>query len=331
MPGPVQPSRADVHVNRPLNNMSLAMIQDAGAFIADGMFPTIPVTKQSDRYFTYERGEFNRDEMRLRAPSTESAGGSYTIDSTPNYFCDTYAFHRDIDEQIRANADDPLDPDREATLYITMKGLLKREVLFASKYFTTGKWTTDITGVDSAPGSNQVLRWNVANSNPIQDIRTGKRVVLESTNKLPNKLALQRYVFDALMDHPDIIGRIDHGQTGGPAIANRRILADLFELEEVLVMDAIQNTAKEGQTAAHSFIGGKGALLAYVAPAPGIMTASAGYTFAWTGLMGSNAFGGRILKFPMVHLRSDRVEMDMSFDQKLVAADLGYFFSSIVA
>jgi hypothetical protein len=33
----------------------------------------------------------------------------------------------------------------------------------------------------------------------------------------------------------------------------------------------------------------------------------------------------------MDHLKSDRVEGEMAYDQKLVAADLGYFFNGIVA
>ena len=78
-------------------------------------------------------------------------------------------------------------------------------------------------------------------------------------------------------DHPDIVGRIDRGQTAGTAIVMRQNLAALFEMQEVLVMDAIYNSAIEGASNSHGFIGGKHALLAYRAPSPGIMILS------WSG------------------------------------------------
>ena len=59
----MRPSPGDVHVNTPLTNISIAYMQDATKFISQRVFPNIPVAKQSDRYYVYDRGEFNRDEM----------------------------------------------------------------------------------------------------------------------------------------------------------------------------------------------------------------------------------------------------------------------------
>lgn len=326
-----QPSRSDVHVDRPLTNISIAFMQAAAAFIADRAFPNIPVQKQSDRYFQYDRGMFNRDSMKLRAPGAESAGINYDIDSTPTYFSETFGLHHDIPDQIRANADQPLNLDREATELLSLQAMIKREVTFAAKYFLTGVWTNEVTGVSGAPGGGQFQRWDEAASTPIEDVRTGKRVVQESTGFRPNKIVIQRATFDALVDHPDIVGRIDRGQTpSGPAITLRQNIAALFELDEVLVMDSIQNTALEGATNAHSFIGGKHAMLIYSTPSPGLMVPSAGYTFSWNGLLGAGAMGQRIERFRRQHLKSDRIEIEQSYDQKLVAADLGYFFLDAV-
>lgn len=327
----MQPTPGDVHVNTPLSNVSIAYLQDASAFVASRVFPNIPVSKQSDRYYIYNRGDFNRDEMTERAPGTESAGGGYTLDNTPTYFANRFSFHKDVVDEVRANADAVLNPDREATAFVTHKALIKREKLFAAKYFTTNIWGTDIAGVASAPSTNQVLQWSAANSDPIANIRTAKRTVRESTGYEPNKLVLGRAVYDTLLDHPSIIDRIKYGQTApGAAMTSDQILAQLLGVEEVLVMNSIENTAKEGQTAAHSFIGGKKALLTYSAAAPGLMTPSAGYTFSWTGLLGAGAEGNRIRQFRMEAIGADRVEIDMCFDLKLVGSDLGYFFNSIV-
>lgn len=329
----MNPTPGDVHVNTPLTNISIAYIQDAGSFIADKVFPNIPVSKQSDRYYTYDRGYFNRDEMQLRAPGAESAGGHYTVDSTPTYFAPVYAFHHDIPDQRRANADSVLEPDMEATTLVTQKALIKREKLFVTKYFAGSLWTSDVDGVSSGENNSTTFRqWNDANSTPIENVRAAKTTVLQRTGFEPNTLVIGRQVFDALCDHPDIVDRVKYGQTPGtPADIQVADLQALFKIPRILVMNSVENTAAEGQTNSHAFIGGKKALLCYAAPNPGLMTPTAGYTFSWTGYTGAAAMGQRIKRFRMEKLASDRVEIEMAFDQKLVAADLGYFWDTIVA
>lgn len=327
-----QPTKGDVHVNKPLSNISIAFMQDQGQFIADRVFPNIPVPQQSDRYYTYDRGYFNRDEMEERAPGAESSGSGYSVDNTPTYYAKVYAFHHDVPDQIRANVDSVIQPDSDAAKLISLKALIKREKLWVAKYFVPSVWTNDYAGVAAAPGANQVLQWNDANSTPIEDVTAAITRVLQSTGFAPNKLVIGRQVWDALKNHPDIIDRVKYGQTApGAAKISLQALADLFEVQEIMVMNAIENTAKEGQTASHAFIGGKRALLVYAPPSPGLQVPTAGYTFSWNGFLGASALGGRVKKFRMEHLESDRVEIQMAFDQKLVSADLGHFWTTVVA
>jgi len=139
-------------------------------------------------------------------------------------------------------------------------------------------------------------------------------------------------VYSKLRNHPDIVERIKFGQTPGrPAVVNEQTLAAVFDVDRIVVMKAIQNTAKEGLTAVHSFIGGKAALLVYAAPSPGLMTPSGGYTFSWTGYLGASPSGIRMKKFRMESRESDRVEIQQAFDQKLIANDCGSFYTSAVA
>jgi hypothetical protein len=335
-----QPNLSNVHVNVPLTNMSVAYVQDQSHFIADRVFPNIPVTKQSDRYYVYSRADFNRDEMRERAPGTESAGGGYTLDNTPTYYAPVNAYHKDIDDQIRANSDSVLGPDRDATIFVTQKALIRRERAWAANYFAAGIWGSQEQGVAAAPvPGTSFLQWNDAGSTPIEDVRTAKRKVLEATGFEPNKLTLGKAAYDALVDHPDIVDRVKYGQTPGkPAMVNVNALAQLFELEEILVSKAVFNAGAKGADYAASaakelsqFIAGKHALLAYVTPTPSIMQPTAGYTFSWSGWFGATGMGMRIKKFRMEWLESDRVEVQQAFDQKVVGADLGFFFKDAVA
>lgn len=328
----MQPTPGDIHVNVPLTSMSVAMIQSQEVFVAAKVFPNIPVQKQSDRYYVYDRGNFNRDEMEMRAPGTESQGTGYSVDNTPTYFCNEWSLHHDIPDQVRANADMQVNADRDATLLLTSKGLIRREKFWTSKFFVGGVWTFDYDGVSGAPGANEVKQWNDAASTPIKNVRDAKRAVMERTGFMPNKLVLGRPVYDVLCDHPEILDRIKYGQTAGaPAKVTRQAIAALFEIEDLHVMDAIENTAVEGATNVHAFIGGKKGLLCYAPPAPGLMTPSAGYTFSWTGLMGNGVEGNRIRSFRVETKKSDRVEIDMAFDMKVISSELGLFWDTLIA
>lgn len=325
-----QPGKGDVHVDRPLSNIAIAYTQDSDAFVSDRVFPILPVAKQTDKYFIIPRGAWFRDEMKKRSPGAKSAERTHEV-STDSYSADVWALHEMLADQIRANYDSPLQPEREMTEGLTLAGLIRKENIFVDSYFKTSVWATEVTGVDSAtPTAGQFGRWDRADSTPIEDIRTGKRAVQQLTGFRPNKLTLQRAVYDALLDHPDIVGRLDRGQTTGPAIVMRQNLAALFELSEVLVMDAVQNTAVEGAADVFDFIGGKNALLTYSPAAAGLYVPSAGYTFSWSGLLGAGALGMRMKRMRDEPRESDMLEIQMAFDQKLVQDELGYFFLDAV-
>lgn len=119
-----QPTQNQVHVDAILTNISVAYMQKQDNFIASKVFPIVPVSKQSDKFFTYTKNDWFRDEAQRRADATESAGGGYGL-STDTYQADVYAFHKDIGDQTRANADAPINVDREATEFVTSRIALK--------------------------------------------------------------------------------------------------------------------------------------------------------------------------------------------------------------
>ena len=313
-----QPERSQIHVDKILTNISVAYIQDASVFVAPRVFPVVPVDKQSDKYYTYDKNDWFRDEAERRAPATESAGGGYEL-GTDSYSCDVWAFHKDVPDQDRQNADNPINLDREATEFITQRLLLRQEVQWVADYFTTSVWADDVVG-----GTDFTVWSDYATSDPIEDIGLGRETILSTTGFEPNKLTIGWQVWRKLKRHPDILDMVDGMVT--PAA-----LASVFELDDVVVAKAIKATNIEGETAAYAFTHGKHALLTYSPAAPGLMVPAAGYIFAWRGV--SQPFGQTIgvARFPMRHLKADRVEGEVAFDDKVVATDMGYFFSGAVS
>jgi hypothetical protein len=317
-----QPTSYDVHVDAVLTNISVAYIQSSNKFMSTQAFPVVPVEKQSDLYYKYTKNDWFRDEAQRRADGTESSGSGYGL-STDSYRCDVWAFHKDVGDQMRANADNPLKPDTEATQFVTQRLMLRQEIQWVTDYFTTGVWGTDKTV--SATWDDYAL------SDPIEDMEEAKEVVLSGTGFELNTLVLGYQVFRQLKHHPDIIDRIKYttGVTG--RTVTPELLAAMFDIERVLISKAIKATNEEGQTGAYAFTHGKHALAMHVAPNPGLMTPSAGYVFTWKGVSEGLGTDIGISRFRMQHLRSDRVEGQVAFDNKVVATDLGYFFNGAVA
>ena len=317
-----QPTPSDVHVDAILTNLSVAYIQRAEAFIASRIFPVIPVEKQSDKYYTYTKGDWFRDEARRRAPATESAGSGYGL-STASYSCDVWALHKDIPDQVRYNADAPINLDREATQFLAQRMMLRLEKQWVSDYFGTGIWATDKTG------GTDFTKWSdYAASDPVTNIEDAKETMLSTTGYMPNTLVLGYQVFRQLKNHPDIIDRFKY--TSAQNIT-AELLARVFEVDRILIATAIENTAREGAAVSMAFTHGKKALLCYVAPSPGLLQPSAGYTFSWRGVSRGLGADVSVKRIRMEEIESDRLETQMAWDNKVVATDLGYFFDTAVA
>ena len=314
-----QPTSSQVHVDAILTNISVAYMQMADNFIATKVFPVVPVSKQSDKFFTYTKNDWFRDEAQRRADATESAGGGYNL-STDSYQADVYAFHKDIGDQTRANADAPINVDREAAEFVTGRMLLKMETQFVSNFFTTSVWATDSTPTNL---------WNdYTASDPIGDIETGKRTILSTTGYEPNTLVLGYDTFIQLKNHPDLVDRIKYTSS---QVLSESLMASLFGVPRVMVAKSLKATNNEGATGAYAFNYGKNALLTYSAPSAGLLQPSGGYVMSWTGV--SQGIGATIgvSRMRMEQFKADRIEAEVAFDMKVIGSDLGFFFNGCVA
>lgn len=320
-----QPTPSAVHVDRTLTNYSVAVMNDDG-FLGDRVFPVIPVNKQSDLYRVYDRGSFQRDEMEKRAPGAESPTIGYETSTSP-YFANVWSIATDVDEQTEENADEEVDLDLEATLLLTQAARINRDRQWVTNYFTTGVWT----GVadETLAGNDQFSDYT--NSDPLGVMESKLVGVAEATGFRPNVAVMGPRVWQQLKNHPDLVDRLNRGQTSGSAMVMRQNLAELLEIDEVIVPTAIYNAGAEGLADDFDFIFGKNILFLYVAPNPGRYAVSAGVTFTWQGFSGASAAGTRIKRFEMPHTASRRIEIESAYDQRVTASELGAFIANAVA
>jgi hypothetical protein len=317
-----QPTINQVHVNRPLTNLSVAYMQSADNFIASKVFPVVPVDKKSDVFWVFTKNDWLRDEAELRAPSTESAGSGYNV-GTQTYNCDVFAIHKDVSDMIRANSDTSLADDRPATEFVTQRLLLRQEVQLVTDFFKTGVWGTDVTG------ATDFAQWDdYTTSDPLENVDAGKEAIISVTGKEANTLVLGYSLYRKLIRHPLIREQVKY--TSAENISEA-LLAKILDVKRVFVSKAIKATNVEGETASYSFVFGKSAWLGHVAESPGLLTPSAGYTIAWKGASYGMGQTVGIKKFRLEAIESDRIEGQIAIDHQIVGADLGYFFASAVA
>lgn len=318
-----------LHLDRYLTNFSVQFIQDRRNFVAMRAASIIPVLKQTDKYVVYDRGYFWRDEAQPRGLGQRPEAVGYKL-SDGTYSAVEYGLEHVIDDRQRANVDDPIRLDENGIRLLSGKMMIKADRLWATNFFATGKWTTEVTGVVSTPSDTQFVRFTDASSDPIGLIDQWKDYMHERTGFMPNTLVLGANVKRILRLHPDIADRIKYTQIG---IADEAMLASLFEVDNVIVARSIYNSADEGATDNFQYIVDKNAFwLGYVDPNPGLDSPTAIAFFAWTGLFpgATNALGGVVERGRDDRAHSDYFQHRMAFDVRQVSADLGMFFASAV-
>lgn len=319
------PTVRDVHTNRPLTNIAVAFMQDPSKSLFMQVFPPVPVTKKSDSYYIWDRGDMNRDEARETAPGDEYPIGRKRL-SDDSYNCRVYKYAEMVADEERENQDDPLDLDQTATETVMAKHVIRQNRQWASAYFTAGVWTGGIGGGDFAVAN----AWSdEVNGTPIVDVRTNVRFMTrKGVDRRNMKLVLPPEDFDNLIKHPTILERYENVVTTEEL--DEAMLARIFGIGRVIVGEAVYNAAAEGDATDDQFVLGSGnALLVWTPPRPAINVPSAGYTFLWTGLTGSTGRGVQVSKIRRDERDADQIKGRSAFDTKRVSTELGCFFTGI--
>lgn len=320
-----QPSPEDLRIDPFLTNVLIAFVQGAERFVAGKVFPDVPTNEKAGVFPQYDRGDWNRLVAQKRGPGAPSAGGGFTTDNSVRFFNDVWAVHKDVDEQTRAAAQNPFNPDRDATRFVSQQLLMRKDVEWAGEFFTTGVWTGSSTGADLV-GAADFTKWDAGGSNPITDITDQAVAISEKIGREPNKVVFDFATWNVVRNHPEVQDRLKH--TG--VTATLEIVAALLGVDEVLVLKAIQTTSVEGAPTTTAFIGGtERALLLWVTDSPSILEPSAGYHTTWTSFAGSQD-GMRMKNFEILELGVDRIEGESAFDPILVSSVCGAFFTDTI-
>lgn len=314
-----------------LTNMAMAYYQNASNYFAKAIFPICRVPLSSDSYYIFNKEDLLRDGW-TRKPAYGTTMPVAVSEHTDTYTCHVDQMRMGVDlirmtDLNRRQAPATADPRVQRTKTIAEQANIHQDRLFANSFFKSGVWGNEMTGVDGTNASaNEFIKWSSDNSDPIKYIAELKKQMHEQTGRTPNKLALGANVFTALTNHAGILERVKYGgSTANPASVTKNVLAQLFGIDELVVMMSVFNQAKPGAEADMTFIGDPNAfLLAYATNAPSVEEPSAGYIFTWDMLGDGQLMP--IRNYPgEPGTDSEYVDGLMAYDMKKTADDLAYF------
>lgn len=277
----------------------------------------VSVENDSGTYYVFDKKYWFTDQMKVRAPGQQYARADFGL-STATYGTLQYALAVPIADEIRANSQVPMDLETAAVRFLSQKSLIRKELAFSADWMLYSSWTSS--------DNNSATDWDdFTSGDPVNGVLTAKRTVSGLTGIEPNSMVLGRVVHDAIVNHPDILDRIKYVVQVTQASVESALGA-LFGVQNYWVGNAVYSNTNEAAAFSSTSIIDDDCLICYTSPNPGIFEASAGYTFAWGGGGGM----GVVLKNRDDLNDTDLIKSKESWDQKAVAADLGYFFADIV-
>lgn len=275
MPGPIV---KELLTSAPLQNVSIQYRNKS--YIGDRVFPIIDTANPKAKITKYLKGAWFRNEAGVRAAGTRAKRGSFPV-TEQSIATREYAFAKEVTDEDRKNAALPnapaLKPEMDAIEFCSDKIDLYKEIKIAQLI----KDTTWIDG--NATGEDVDGKWAAGTGNTfLADINTGQRAIQAATGLKANVLVIDYGTFMSLKEESTILDKIKYTQRG---VLTVELLAALLELEEVLIGEALVNTAKETK-AGTEWTGSKiwevnatkgMGFLFHRAASPGLKTPSSGY------------------------------------------------------
>jgi len=313
------PEVKDTHIDAALTNVSIEY--GSNAYIADKVLPTLPVSKQSDKYFVIdETREGLRQQDDNRAPGAKANEIDFDV-SDDSFFCSDHVLDGVIPDEEVANADEVLRPSIQRTEFLTNAILLNAEIAAAA---------TLSAGITNTAAATAVWT-DVANADPIADFDAGAQSVMDNAQVAPNAVWFDYKGLRALMRVPSIIDRIKFSSSPTtPSVVTLDALAALFGVENVYVGRAFKNTAAPGATATVSTVWGSDAYIGYIPPRPAPRIMAMGLTFSWSRGGGDAVQGVSVRRWRDEGREGDIIRVRRYYDQKIIVAAAGYKITSIL-
>jgi len=316
-------------VDATLTTIAVGYRNPAYSFIGRRVLPPLAVLSESFKWTKYPLGEgFSVPDTlvsRKGQPGQVEFTATEESGSVNDYGLDDAIPYSDIEqaERLRAERRSNVDPEAMAAQGLTNLIELAREVRCAAVVQDAANYVAarKVTLV----GTDQLSAY--ATSDPYGVIDTALDGLLVHRG---NTLVMGQPVWAKLKRHPKLIEAVKGGLNEEGAIT-RAQFAELFELkpENVLIGEALLNTAKKGQAAALSRVWGKKLAALFIDPSKQAADDNT-LTFGFTAELGGRVAGS--IEDQDIGLKGGkRVRVGESVKEFVCAPDLGYLVTDVIA
>ena len=110
-----------------------------------------------------------------------------------------------------------------------------------------------------------------------------------------------------------------------------QLVAELFEVDRLIIGKAKYNSANKNQTASYSYVWGKDVVLAYVEPQPSLEGVCAWKTFRWRQMSTDVGYQVRTYRDEAKGGGGEWIEVENSYDEKAVCTDVAYLIDAVIS
>ena len=223
-----------------------------------------------------------RSDTGTGAELTRSPKGEYFRDELSfverTYRTREYGIEGPVDDNEAAHYASMLEHEAMTALWLRHRMLIAQERRVASEAFST----TRFTGQTAAAG---VLWSTPATADPFADVLVAKLDVVATYGMWPDTMIINRIAWNHLRETDQIRSRV-HGQGAGePDRArniSRGVVADILDLDEIIVAQGIEDSANANATFAGAHIWGDSALVFKKIRGNSIREIGLGHTLHWS-------------------------------------------------
>lgn len=309
-------SQTKAQVNKLLTDVSNGIFPMG--YVADKVLTPLTVSQKSGIIGAYGNSHIrlSDDLMGGEAGAKRAKPIERKIDTT--YLVETHGLEGIVTPDDYANVEKPFDAEADEVAGLTHLVLTNKERAFSSQMFST----TVFSGRVTTPGT----KYGSSSSDPLADIKTAQNAVLDGCGMNPNAVVMSQKVFNTLKYHPqlaDVLG-YKYNQVGSLSVQD---IANAFNVDEIIIANAMYNSAKEGQSDSLSQIWAD-SILFYVKPKSAAKyQVSLGYSMKMGGLLGRQVY-----KYDMNNPPgSTGIIVQDSYQCKIVNVNAGYLLNSVLA
>jgi len=300
------------------------LAMDRQGFIGHRVLTVIDVAKASGVFGRIKLVDLLQNRETARAPGSGYSRGSFRFDDE-TFATKEHGTEEPIDDVEAEMYAEYFDAEQISTQRAYDAVLRNAEKRVAAAVFNTTTWTG--TGLTTAVGT----KWDVfATATPITDVLAAKKKVWDGVGMWPNALVISRKVFLNLRECAQIVDRIKYAGFQNPVSSEITIasLAQVFDLDMVLVAGAAKNTANEGQVAVIASVWSDTlAMICRIGNTSDFKEPCIGRTFHWNG--DGSDIDGRVETYRDETIRGDVVRVRHQVEEKILYKECGHLLNTI--